>query len=494
MDFTKPPPAAIPPSSGEIKIEPGNVGRPWLRLFSAADRGLILLPGARPVSIQWQGGVFSMKLARSSYVGIVRAQSNLYADEQPEVAEFFARVAMAYPDTCREAVKDQRVGWAYTHRVRKNDWSVSPHRIAPIPPLADLAGMDFAKAKRFKYPTKWGALGYVEGNIVAGRLPDGLRREDPSLSGVNACIWDEIDHELAIITNVCNTVRLMTIKDKSVDESCRRFELFLKVFREHKIRALIDAHNSVYGVWWQDGIGPCEDFVSMWDAFSKIGAKFPDVVIGYDLYNEPGTSGGSEEIWRDVCARAARAIHANHPGARIYFPALAGGNPNGLTNLRPLPDDCEPQVMTYHFYSPHSFTHQKCGTHDVGGDTCVFYPAWAYPNDWSAGHHFGGTTVDWFDRWTLGALLLPAFEHYAQWNTPQHVGEFSVAGWADGKSPRSAFSWTRDAVELIEHNGAIWHLWNGGFGLGNPYVKAYFQQRYDKTTRPKQCRLMENAK
>lgn len=477
MDFTKPPPAAIPPSTGEVKVEPESVGRPWLRLLSATDRGIILLPGARPVSMLWQNGVFTLKLARKSYVGIVRAQDNLYSGEQPEMAEFFAAVAAAYPDACREAVKNERVGWAYTHRVRRNDWDLAPHHIAPVPPLADLAEMKFANVKRSKYPSKWGAFRYAEGKAVAGRLPDGVRREDPSLSGVNASIWEEPGHELAIITNVCSAVRLITIKEKTVEESCERFETFFKFFRKHGIRAVIDAHNSVYGVWWQDGIGPCEDFVAMWDAFSRVGAKYPDVVVGYDIYNEPGTSGGSEEIWRDVCARAARAIHANHPKAKVYFPALAGGNPNGLTNLRPLPADCEPQVMTYHFYSPHSFTHQKCSTRDVGGDTCVFYPAWAYPNDWSVGHHFGGTTVDWFDRWTLGAMLLPAFEHYAQWNVPQHVGEFAVIGYADGKSPRSAFAWTRDSVELFEHCGAIWHLWNGGFGLGNKFVREWLMQR-----------------
>ena len=226
---------------------------------------------------------------------------------------------------------------------------------------------------------------------------------------------------------------------------------------------------------WAKGLVQTNDdaFVEMWDAISRVGARHRGAVEGYDLCNEPGIVAGSEARWRSLCARAARAIRRNHPEAKVYYPAVYGGNPNGLFNLDPLPADCEPQAITYHFYSPHAFSHQKSQTRNAGGDTCVFYPAWSAPIDWKAGNHFGGTTVDWYDRWTLAAVLLPAFEHYAQYRRPLHVGEFGIIGYANQKSPWSAFLWTRDAVELMESYGASWHIWNGGFGLGNRLVKSY---------------------
>ena len=49
----------------------------------------------------------------------------------------------------------------------------------------------------------------------------------------------------------------------------------------------------------------------------------------------------------------------------------------------------------------------------------------------------------------------------------------SIVGYANQKSPWSAYLWTRDVTELIESNGASWHLWNGGFGLGNKHVRPY---------------------
>ena len=477
IDQTKPPPAALPPSKGVTRIDPKTVGRPWLKVNIPHDRGLLLLPEAKPTAVLWTKGVLTVSFARRGAVGVLRPPSNLYPGEYPEVAEFFARTSAAYPKSCREKIVGHKCTWSYAFRERENDWGLAPLRLAPVPPLMGFAGLHCEGEMAFKYPTKWGPMRYVEGSTAVCELPATLPRESKSFCGLNSCIWDPLERELAVITNGTMGVRLLTSKDKPVEESCRRFEEVLSIYRQHGIKAILDAHNSVYGVWWGDGITPCDEFVRMWDAFSKVGAKFKDVVVGYDLYNEPGTSGGSEEIWRQVCTRAARAILANHPEAKIYYPALAGGNPNGLANLRPLELGDARQVMTYHFYSPHSFTHQKSVTLDVGGDTCVFYPAWAYPNDWAAGHHFGGTTVDWYDKWTLGAMLLPAFEHYAQYGVPQHVGEFSVIGYANGRSPRSAFLWTRDSAELFDHIGANWHLWNGGFGLGNEFVREWFFSR-----------------
>ena len=466
--------AAAGGAMGETEIDPDGVGRPWLRLNIPNDRGLLLLPEARPVAVSWIGGVLTVKFARQGYVGIVRPPANLYAGEFPEVAEFFARTAAAYPVSCRETVSGRTCTWQYGFRERTNAWSTEPARIAPVPPLAGLAGVHAVGEKTFMYPTKWGLLHYVAGESATCELPAATPQEPKAFCGVNSSIWEPIENELAVVTNGYMGVRLLTTRDKTVEESCERFEEVLAVYRRHGIKVLMDAHNSVYDVWWQDGITDSDAFVAMWSAFSAVGAKFKDVVVGYDLYNEPGLGAGSEELWRPVCTRAAQAILANHPEAKIYCPGISDGNPNGMANLRPLDLGGARQVMTYHFYLPHSFTHQKSVTLDEGGDTCVFYPAWAYPTDWSAGNHFAGTTVDWYDKWSLGAMLLPAFEHYAKYGIAQHVGEFSVIGYANGRSPRSAFLWTKDAAALFDHVGATWHLWNGGFGLGNEYVRDWF--------------------
>jgi len=472
MDFKTPPPKQRGWARGVQALDPSKVDRPYLWLVGDGW-SLALFPGARPVSAVWEKGVFSLKLEKRSWVGVMRLRDNLHDWEQPAVCEFFAPTALAYPVTCRSEVTGSRASWKYGHKMRENAWGTVPHVIAPVPPLLDYADVPVPGSKHFKYPTKWGIFRYCEGDEAVCELPP-LPRE-PRLRGVNVGIWDSDKLWEAHATNGAHWVRaVFDGKDKTLDEQLVRLQERLDAYGR-RMKFLVDPHCKFFQVKWGSYLIPSNDvaFVEMWDRISRVGAKHAEAIEGYDLYNEPGLVAGSEERWRLLCERVVRVIHRNHPGAKIYYPAIYGGNPNGLFNLPPLSADCEPQVITYHFYSPHAFSHQKTKTRDAGGDTCVFYPAWSAPVDWKAGTHFGGTTVDWYDRWTLGAILLPVFEHYAAYRKPLHVGEYSIVGYANQKSPWSAYLWTRDATELIESNGASWHLWNGGFGLGNKYVRPY---------------------
>lgn len=468
MDFKAPPPQKAGWTRGEQKVDGA---RPYYRL-TGRGWSLALFPGERPTTAVWSKGVFTLKFPKKTWVGVLRLKDNLHACEQPEVCEFFARTTLAYPSACREVHKGNLVGWKYTYRMRENAWGTKPHVIAPVPPLVDFAEIPVAGARKFKYPTKWGLFRYCEGDRVACTLPADLPRE-PRLRGVNVGLGEDDAVWQAHLTNGCQWVRAV-FGGKDLEPNYVQLEEKLKRWGG-KMKFLVDPHCRAWRVNWKDGMqkASVDRFYAMWDRISKIGAKYPEAIEGYDLYNEPGIVEGSEADWREICETAARTIHRNHPGAKIYYSCVYGGNPNGLFNLVPLAEDCEPQVITYHFYSPHAFSHQKTATQNRGGDTCVFYPAWSAPIDWRAGNHFGGTSVDWYDRWTLAAVMLPVFEHYAEHRKPLHVGEYSIVGYANRKSPWGAYLWTRDATELIESQGASWHLWNGGFGLGNPLTRAY---------------------
>ena len=103
----------------------------------------------------------------------------------------------------------------------------------------------------------------------------------------------------------------------------------------------------------------------------------------------------------------------------------------------------------------------------------VFYPGYVPMMDWRSKIHYGGKTVDWHDRWILASLMLPVWKTSIRTGLPLHCGEFRVVGWANPKASRSAFCWTRDCCEIFRHAGVLWHLWNGGFGLCNRYVREY---------------------
>lgn len=468
MDFKAPPPQKAGWSCGEQKVAGA---RPFYRLVGKGW-SLALFPGERPTTAVWSKGVFTLRFPKKTWVGVLRLMDNLHACEQAEVCEFFARTTLAYPISCLQICKGNLIGWKYAFRMRANAWGGEPHRIAPVPPLVDYAEIPVAKSHRFKYPTKWGLFRYCEGDRAVCMLPADMPRE-PALRGVNIGVGESDELWQAHFTNDCRWVRAF-FRGDNIEANCVQLEAKLRKWGD-KMKFLVDPHCCVWRVNWGDGLKreTVADFYGLWDRISKIGAKYPQAIEGYDLYNEPGIIEGSEAIWREICEKAARTIRRNHPGAKIYYPAIYGGNPNGLFNLTPLAADCEPQVITYHFYSPHAFSHQKTSTQNRGGDTCVFYPGWSAPIDWRAGNHFGGTSVDWYDRWTLAAILLPAFEHYCEHRKPLNVGEFGIVGYANQKSPWSAMLWTRDATEIFESQGASWNLWNMGFGLGNGLTRTY---------------------
>ena len=486
MDFKKPPAVEPPPTLGTIKINPADVASPWLALSSKQGGWRIFIfPGARPVSASWKNGQFVLEMESKSHVGVMRAPGNLHGPEQYALADFFAGVSVASPTACREERRDGVATWRYTYQERSNAWGTAPRRIAPVPPLADFAGLSFKGARATKMPTKWNLFKYVDGDTAACSLPAGMRREPSGMYGVNVSAPIDTEKTDPIMEHHPYWVRLVCggRKDgKTIDEKCKELAEALEYCRRHSAKALIDSHGFKFYIDWAKGAVPSElkNFYEVWDAYSKVGAKYPDVVAGYDLYNEPGLIAGSEGAWRDICAKATAIVRANHPGAPVYYSAVYGGNPNGLFNLEPLPPECEPQVTTFHFYSPHSFTHQKMSTQNRGGDVCNYYPGWIPPIDWKGGNHWGGPGVSWGDRWMLAALMLPAFELYAQYGVPMHVGEFSVIGFANHKSSRSAYIWTKDTIDLFEHLGASWHLWNGGFGLGNERVRELVYGLWEK--------------
>ncbi len=461
---------------GMQKINPNWVGRPWLQLNLASGERLILLPGERPVAAGFIKGTFILKLQKKSYIGLVRLPANLHFRETPAVAEFFAGVAAAYPSACRETVDGKKITWSYTHDIRPNAWGIAPHKIAPVSPLALLADIPLPGTKKFNYPTKYGMMRYGEGSSVTLRLPDSLKTL-PMMRGVNVGLSEDFKIFRKHKEDGADWIRLYLGSKGEPEEKFRRYEEVLQYCSAQNLKLIVDPHNFQYHVPWTKGFSTKEEdterFVSLWNRLSKIASKYKNVVVGYDLYNELGVKEGAEIRWKEIALRCVDVIRKNHPEAVIYMTGMDAANPSGFFNF---PETgIQNLSISFHYYTPHSFTHQKTATLNPA-DSFVFYPGYAPKIDWAGKKHYGGTCVEWYDRWTLAATLLPIWEIYAGKNIPMHCGEFSVVGYANGKAPHSAFLWTRDSIDLLEHCGFQWHLWNGGFGLGNVHVRDYIHR------------------
>lgn len=470
---------AIPRDAGPFhrEIGEGDMVRPWM-LVHFRHQTVALLPGKRPKSVSYDKGRLALKFdGEETYVCVVKLpQGNSLG--MPGLAEHYARIAVAAPLRAFERVEGDRVVMTYSHSARKNDWGVVGKKIAPVPMLAVAGGVEVPGIKRMYHALPLGLFSYVEGERCEYVIPKTLRRL-PMLRGINAT-WQGDSKEIKTHgTDGAHWIRLYIGKANpeaglTVERIFEGVENALKAAREVKTKLLIDPHNLMYGAG-EDGMpltfGDDHPFLAMWDRLAALCSRYKDVVAGYDLYNELEVKWGAEQAWRALAQAGAERIRKHHPGAVIYMTGVDTANPSGYENY-----DCggiDGAIASFHMYVPHCFTHQKIWKKRHPRDPYTFWPGYVGGMDWKNNSHYAGTTAYWSDRWALGASMSSLFRLYVMENIPLHCGELGVVGWANGRAFQSAFLWTRDVVELLEHSGAQWNLWNGGFGMGNKRVREY---------------------
>lgn len=468
--------AAVFKEKSVWKLNPEKILRPFLLLMNR-HWTLALLPGARPTEVSFEKGILKMSMTRKSYVGIVKLPTaNLHPAEYPRQAELFAEIAAAPPVSVRERVKNGKATYIYTHKKRKNDWNLKPRPIAPVPPLMTLAGADAPNAVRTaKYPMKYGLWQFANGSTITCTIPRD-RTNLPVRRGVNV-YYRSPEDLIRQYKDGAHWVRLHMGREKSrpPEEVWSKFEQTLKTAAEHRIPLLIDPHHFSFDINYgksfpPDGTGQ-KRYVETWERLAKLCSRYPEIIVGYDLYNEPGAKWGSEKIWNELETRCIAAIRKHDAKTPIYLTGIDMGNPSGYFSYLP-PEFNGTRVVTFHFYTPHSFTHQKVSQNNAQAPG-VFYPGYV-PEGRKV--YLYGDALLWFDRWSLGAALAPILEFHAEFRLPMHCGEFGVVGWANRSSEASAICWTRDVTEILEHAGFSWHLWNGGFGMGNRFVRKYMHE------------------
>lgn len=105
---------------------------------------------------------------------------------------------------------------------------------------------------------------------------------------MNVSVHDSDETWEAHVTNGADWVRAFFSGSGSAEEQCAALEGKLKRFGA-RVRFLVDPHGCDYQVSWGGGMDlAAEDkFCALWDRISKVGARYPQVIEGYDLYNEP---------------------------------------------------------------------------------------------------------------------------------------------------------------------------------------------------------------
>ena len=177
-------------------------------------------------------------------------------------------------------------------------------------------------------------------------------------------------------------------------------------------------------------------FLSLWQQIAgRFSGKSSHLL--FELYNEPrGRLNASK--WNDLAARALNAVRGSNPSRIVVI----GAADFDLSSLR-VPNDAN-LIVTFHNYSPLSFTHQGA--------------EWVSP--------ILPTGVPCCDPSQQAAAIAPLNQAKAwsdSWHYPVFLGEFGAYHKAD---MTSRVNWTRLVRDQSESRGIPWSYWELAWGFG----------------------------
>ncbi len=197
----------------------------------------------------------------------------------------------------------------------------------------------------------------------------------------------------------------------------------------------------------------------VWEAIAR---KYKDekYVLAYDILNEPNDH--HAKVWKERFAQEViDRIRAIDGKTHILYEPPPWALPDqGFASIEPLKG--ERIVYSFHFYYPHSYTHQG-----IGGYQAEEFRK-PYPGELK---NFSSDRAERWDKARMERSMKNAIDFQKKHNVRIFVGEFGVIRWAEGNG-----EWVKDAIELFEqygwdwtyHSYYEWNGWNPTYGPDDP--------------------------
>jgi len=212
-------------------------------------------------------------------------------------------------------------------------------------------------------------------------------------------------------------------------------------------------------------------FADFWQALAHHYRNWDPELVFFEILNEPEMV--DRYRWYGVQTKLVAAAREGAPEHTILATGAHWSSQDELVFLEPLRD---PNVIyTFHFYSPHLFTHQ-------GATWSSYFWHWVkgvrYPSTPESAHQAAQSVPDAMDRLSV---IRYGYDH---WNADRIDSEISqVAAWAAQNNlpvlcdefgvyrvyadPEDRVRWIRDVRRSLEEHRMGWTLWDysGAFGL-----------------------------
>jgi endoglucanase len=253
----------------------------------------------------------------------------------------------------------------------------------------------------------------------------------------------------------------------------------VKMILDHGLAVILDMHpDSDFKAKLVQRDDEVEQFSDFWRALARHYSTYDPEMVYFEMLNEPEFR--DRYRWAGVQAKLAVAIRDGAPKHTII---AAGANWSDIDDLLELTPLSDPNVIyNFHFYDPHTFTHQGA---TWGENYWHFETKLAYPAEMQNAEQVALEQPDRLNRvrvlryaldhWDANRIAVEigqAAEWAKHWNVPLTCNEFGV--YRKDSDPQERARWIHDVRATLEHDGIGWNMWdygargNGqGFGVVN---------------------------
>ena len=218
-----------------------------------------------------------------------------------------------------------------------------------------------------------------------------------------------------------------------------------------------------------------EQFSDFWRALAKHYASQDPEMVYFEILNEPEFR--DLYRWAGVQAKLANSIREGAPQHTIIAAGANWSDVQDLLALTPLPDTNV--IYNFHFYDPHTFTHQGA---TWGVNYWHFENKLAYPANIETAEKVAALEPDpvnrlavlryGLDHWDAHRIAVEigqAADWARRWSVPLTCNEFGV--YRKASDPQDRARWLRDVRTTLEREGIGWSMWDfgardGGQGFG----------------------------
>lgn len=257
----------------------------------------------------------------------------------------------------------------------------------------------------------------------------------------------------------------------SRDEYFASLDAAVKMILDHGLSVIIDIHpEGDFKARLRDD-GFVEEFTNFWRTLAKHYSTWDSDRVFFEILNEPEAS--DRYRWLGIQTKLAAAIRESAPQYTIIAAGARWSADDELIFMEPLPDGNV--IYNFHFYEPHTFTHQGA---TWGSPYWIWIKNLPYPSTVESANKVAAEIPDelgklWVvrygrDHWDAERIEAEV-NQVAEWAARRHLAvtcnEFGV--YRKYANPDDRARWISDVRTILERHGIGWTMWDyaGSFAV-----------------------------